>query len=34
MFFTEIQSVHTEDVDNVRLDLFQRVVLTEVTVNS
>jgi ABC-type transport system substrate-binding protein len=34
MFFTEIQSVHTENVDNVRLDLFQRVVLTEVTVTS
>ncbi|WP_409330520.1 peptide ABC transporter substrate-binding protein [Trujillonella humicola] len=33
MFFTEIQSVHSENVDNVRLDLFQRVVLTEVTVN-
>jgi ABC-type transport system substrate-binding protein len=34
MFFTEIQSVHTENVDNVRLDLFQRVVVSEVTVNS
>ncbi|MGK5110910.1 peptide ABC transporter substrate-binding protein [Geodermatophilus sp. CPCC 205506] len=33
MFFTEIQSVHTENVANVRLDLFQRVVLSEVTVN-
>ncbi|MGY1639950.1 ABC transporter substrate-binding protein [Geodermatophilus sp. SYSU D00703] len=33
MFFTEIQSVHTENVDNVRLDLFQRVVVSEVTVN-
>ncbi|SOC46863.1 peptide/nickel transport system substrate-binding protein/oligopeptide transport system substrate-binding protein [Blastococcus aggregatus] len=33
LFFTEIQSVHTENVSNVRLDLFQRVVLSEVTVN-
>lgn len=33
MFFTEIQSVHSENVDNVRLDLFQRVVVEEVTVN-
>ena len=34
MFFTEIQSVHTENVSNVRLDLFQRVVVSEVTVNN
>ncbi|MBJ7451480.1 MAG: ABC transporter substrate-binding protein [Blastococcus sp.] len=34
LFFTEIQSVHTENVSNVRLDLFQRVVVSEVTVNS
>ncbi|MGY1772730.1 peptide ABC transporter substrate-binding protein [Blastococcus sp. SYSU D00813] len=33
MFFTEIQTVHSENVSNVRIDLFQRVVLTEVTVN-
>jgi oligopeptide transport system substrate-binding protein len=33
MFFTEIQSVHTENVSNVRLDLFQRIVFSEVTVN-
>jgi ABC-type transport system substrate-binding protein len=32
MFFTEIQSVHSDKVDNVRLDLFQRVVVAEVTV--
>jgi peptide/nickel transport system substrate-binding protein/oligopeptide transport system substrate-binding protein len=32
MFFTEIQSVHSENVENVRLDLFQRVVVAEVTV--
>jgi ABC-type transport system substrate-binding protein len=34
MFFTEIQSVTSENVSNVRLDLFQRVVTSEVTVNS
>ncbi|MGY1703778.1 ABC transporter substrate-binding protein [Geodermatophilus sp. SYSU D00697] len=34
MFFTEIQSVTSENVDNVRLDLFQRVVVSEVTVTS
>ena len=34
LFFTEIQSVHTENVSNVRLDLFQRVVVSEVTVNN
>jgi peptide/nickel transport system substrate-binding protein/oligopeptide transport system substrate-binding protein len=33
LFFTEIQSVHSERVENVRLDLFQRVVVSEVTVN-
>jgi oligopeptide transport system substrate-binding protein len=33
MFFTEIQSVHTENVSNVRLDLFQRVDVAGVTVN-
>ncbi len=34
LFFTEIQSVHTDNVSNVRLDLFQRVVVSEVTVNN
>ncbi|MGY1653823.1 peptide ABC transporter substrate-binding protein [Geodermatophilus sp. SYSU D01119] len=34
MFFTEIQSVTSENVSNVRLDLFQRIVTSEVTVNS
>ncbi len=34
MFFTEIQSVTSENVSNVRLDLFQRVVTSEVTVTS
>ncbi|HJX42882.1 MAG TPA: ABC transporter substrate-binding protein [Geodermatophilus sp.] len=34
MFFTEIQSVTSENVANVRLDLFQRIVTSEVTVNS
>ena len=33
LFFTEIQSVHSENVSDVRLDLFQRVVVAEVTVN-
>lgn len=33
MFFTQIQSVHTDNVDNVRIDLFQRPVWSEVTVN-
>jgi ABC-type transport system substrate-binding protein len=32
LFFTKVQTVHTDHVDNVRLDLFQRVVLTDVTV--
>ena len=32
LFFTEIQSVHSENVENVPLDLFQRVVVAEVTV--
>jgi ABC-type transport system substrate-binding protein len=32
MFFTEIQTVHTDRVDNVRIDLFQRPVWSEVTV--
>jgi peptide/nickel transport system substrate-binding protein/oligopeptide transport system substrate-binding protein len=34
MFFTEIQSVTSENVSGVRLDLFQRIVTSEVTVNS
>jgi hypothetical protein len=34
MFFTEIQSVHSENVENVRLDLFQRVDVAAVTVVS
>ncbi|WP_336032673.1 peptide ABC transporter substrate-binding protein [Geodermatophilus sp. FMUSA9-8] len=34
MFFTEIQSVTSENVSDVRLDLFQRIVTSEVTVNS
>ena len=33
LFFTQIQTVHTDHVSNVRIDLFQRVVLSEVTVN-
>jgi ABC-type transport system substrate-binding protein len=33
MFFTEIQSVHSEHVANVKLDLFQRVLVADVTVN-
>lgn len=33
LFFTQIQSVHTDNVDNVRIDLFQRPVWSEVTVN-
>jgi peptide/nickel transport system substrate-binding protein/oligopeptide transport system substrate-binding protein len=33
MFFTKIQTVHTDHVDNVRIDLFQRPVWSEVTVN-
>jgi oligopeptide transport system substrate-binding protein len=32
LFFTEIQSVHSENVENVELDLFQRVDVTAVTV--
>ncbi|TFV68275.1 UNVERIFIED_ORG: ABC transporter substrate-binding protein [Bacillus sp. AZ43] len=32
MFFTEIQSVHSENVENVKLDLFQRVLVADVTV--
>jgi oligopeptide transport system substrate-binding protein len=32
LFFTEIQSVHSERVDNVKLDLFQRVDVAAVTV--
>jgi peptide/nickel transport system substrate-binding protein/oligopeptide transport system substrate-binding protein len=32
MFFTEIQSVHSENVENVTLDIFQRVNVAEVTV--
>jgi oligopeptide transport system substrate-binding protein len=34
LFFTQIQTVHTENVDNVRIDLFQRPVWSEVTVTS
>jgi ABC-type transport system substrate-binding protein len=33
MFFTQIQSVHTDHVSNVRIDLFQAPVWSEVTVN-
>jgi ABC-type transport system substrate-binding protein len=33
MFFTQIQSVHTDHVSNVRIDLFQRPVWSEVTDN-
>ncbi|MGY1743938.1 peptide ABC transporter substrate-binding protein [Blastococcus sp. SYSU D00695] len=33
LFFTQIQTVHTDNVDNVRIDLFQRPVWSEVTVN-
>jgi ABC-type transport system substrate-binding protein len=33
LFFTQIQTVHTENVSNVRIDLFQRPVWSEVTVN-
>lgn len=33
MFFTEIQTVHSENVDNVTLDLFQRIDVAAVTVN-
>ncbi|RBY79638.1 ABC transporter substrate-binding protein [Geodermatophilus sp. TF02-6] len=33
LFFTKIQSVRSDHVDNVRLDLFQRIVVSEVTVN-
>jgi ABC-type transport system substrate-binding protein len=33
LFFTQIQSVHTDHVGNVRIDLFQRPVWSEVTVN-
>lgn len=33
LFFTEIQTVHTDHVSNVRIDLFQRPVWSEVTVN-
>jgi len=32
LFFTEIQSVHSENVENVTLDLFQRVDVASVTV--
>jgi oligopeptide transport system substrate-binding protein len=32
MFFTEIQSVHSDRVENVALDLFQRVLVADVTV--
>ena len=32
LFFTEIQSVTSENVENVRLDIFQRIVVSEVTV--
>jgi oligopeptide transport system substrate-binding protein len=32
MFFTEIQSVTSDRVENVKLDLFQRVVVADVTV--
>jgi peptide/nickel transport system substrate-binding protein/oligopeptide transport system substrate-binding protein len=32
LFFTKIQTVHTDRVDNVRIDLFQRPVWSEVTV--
>jgi ABC-type transport system substrate-binding protein len=33
LFFTQIQSVHTDHVADVRIDLFQRPVWSEVTVN-
>jgi ABC-type transport system substrate-binding protein len=33
LFFTQIQSVHTDHVSNVRIDLFQSPVWSEVTVN-
>ena len=33
LFFTQIQTVHTDHVSNVRIDLFQRPVWSEVTVN-
>jgi ABC-type transport system substrate-binding protein len=33
LFFTQIQTVHTDNVDNVRIDLFQRPVWSEVTVS-
>ena len=33
LFFTQIQTVHTDHVGNVRIDLFQRPVWQEVTVN-
>ncbi|MGY1680864.1 peptide ABC transporter substrate-binding protein [Geodermatophilus sp. SYSU D01176] len=33
MFFTEIQTVHSENVSNVALDLFQRIDVAAVTVN-
>ena len=33
MFFTEIQTVHSENVSNVTLDLFQRIDVAAVTVN-
>jgi oligopeptide transport system substrate-binding protein len=32
LFFTEIQSVHSENVDNVTLDIFQRINVADVTV--
>jgi oligopeptide transport system substrate-binding protein len=32
LFFTEIQSVHSENIDNVQLDLFQRLDVAAVTV--
>jgi hypothetical protein len=34
LFFTEIQTVHSENVENVTLDLFQRIVVSDVTVVS
>ncbi|TFV52582.1 ABC transporter substrate-binding protein [Blastococcus sp. TF02A-35] len=34
LFFTEIQTVHTDKVDNVRIDLFQHPIWSEVTVNN
>jgi ABC-type transport system substrate-binding protein len=33
LFFTQIQTVHTDHVSGVRIDLFQRPVWSEVTVN-